>query len=126
LYELFFFVECLIKLLSLCLMKLMMLFLSWGLCDRTKIFVCIRGFNNLLISCFFVWTNFWTIWSRFYTSDLSSSLNFSDIPTAFINLSNQSTSLSNRLEMWPYFAKTFRKDKLNNKLEKSKTNLQRH
>jgi len=109
-YELFFFVKWLIKLLSLCRVWLIVLFLSWMLCDWTKTFVCIGGFNNLLISCFFVRTNFLTIWSRFYTSDLSISLNFSYISSIFINLSYRSTSLSNRAEVWPYFAKTFRKD----------------
>ena len=104
LYELFFFVKCLIKLLSLCCMWLMMLFLSWMLCDWMMTFVCIGGFNNLLISCFFIRTNFLTIWSRFYTSDLSISLNFSYISSIFIYLSYHSTSLSNRAEVWPYFA----------------------
>lgn len=103
-YKLFFFFECLIKLLSLCHMCLMMLFLSGRLCDWTKIFVCIGAFINLLIYWFFVWTNFWTIWGRFYTSDLSSSLNFSDISSIFINLSYKSTSLSNGSEVWPNFA----------------------
>jgi hypothetical protein len=87
-YELFFFVKCLIKLLSLSHLRMMLLLLCWSFCNRTKTFICIRSFYNLLVICFFVWTNFCTIWCWFYTSDLSCCLNFSYISTIFINFSN--------------------------------------